>query len=138
MACEAVGGDLLDLLARLAVVGGLVQEHQRQVLDDDQVLAQAVVQFGGDAFALRLLRIDQLAREGLLRGLRALQLRDAVSDRRARRPRRRRARPASETTTCGKTAAARRRADSVPSVFQTPSLLAAITLKVYSPGGRCE
>ena len=26
----------------------------------------------------------------------------------------------------------------LPSVFQTPSLLAAITLKVYSPGGRYE
>ena len=62
---------------------GLLVRHsqrieQRAVFDDQQILAQAVVQFGGDAFALGLLRFDQLAREGLLRGLSPFQLRDAV------------------------------------------------------------
>ena len=51
----------------------------RPVLDDEQILAQAVVQFGGDALALVFLRFDQLARKGLLRRLRPFQLRDAGS-----------------------------------------------------------
>jgi hypothetical protein len=58
----------------------LVRHNQRLelrvVFDDQQILAQAVVQFGGDAFALALLRFEQLARKGLLRGLSPFELRD--------------------------------------------------------------
>src|SRR5262245_51238592 len=56
----------------------LREAEQRAVLDDQQVLTQAVVQFGGDAFALAFLRFDQLARKCLLRGLSPFKLRDAV------------------------------------------------------------
>ncbi|MCG3159368.1 MAG: hypothetical protein JMDDDDMK_00354 [Acidobacteria bacterium] len=54
-----------------------MQAEERAVANDRQALAQPVVQFGGDPFALPFLRFDQPAREGLLRGVRPFQLRDA-------------------------------------------------------------
>ena len=56
----------------------IVRIPQRAVSDDQQILSQAVVQFGGDPFAFAFLRLDQLLREGLLRGLRLLQPPDVV------------------------------------------------------------
>ena len=53
------------------------QAEQRAVADDDQRLADAVVQLARDALALGLLRLEQAPREGVLLGPPALQARDA-------------------------------------------------------------
>ena len=53
---------------------GVPARHRAEkcaVLDDQQVLSEAVVQLGGDALPLRLLRGDQLLCEALVRGLAA-------------------------------------------------------------------
>ena len=122
--------ELIELRPRLVRPARSSHCSMRAVFDDQQILAQAVVQFGGDAFALSLLRFDQLAREGLLRGLPPFELRDAVFEsgqrlRRSTASARKRQKPPG---------AIKRRqhdnaADVAPLLFQTPSLLAAITLE---------
>ena len=87
-----IGRDLADFVDRLRNSRGnigqllrssrrilwLQQPEQRSVLDHQQILPQPIVQFGSDAFPLGFLRLDQLLREGLLRGLTLFQLIDAV------------------------------------------------------------
>src|SRR5262249_34313116 len=71
-------GNLFELLEGPRAIAGVAEAQRRAVLDDDEALIQAVVQLGGNALALGFLRGDQLAREGLLPGLCALELSDAV------------------------------------------------------------
>src|SRR4029453_18479750 len=70
--------DLVELLARL-LVRLRQRSQQRAVLDDEQVLTQAVVQLRGNALTLTFLRFDQLPRKRLLRRLRPPHLSDAIS-----------------------------------------------------------
>src|SRR5262249_31262247 len=52
-------------------------EEKSQVLDDHQALAEAVVEFGGDALSFVFLRGDELAGECLLLGMLAFELQHA-------------------------------------------------------------
>jgi hypothetical protein len=58
--------DLVDLLAGLLAIVHRAQREHRPVLDDDQGLAQAVVQLGRDALPFGLLRLDEPPGECLL------------------------------------------------------------------------
>src|SRR5215204_1362028 len=69
--------DFVELFEGPLVLSGPAQAQRRAVLDDGEALPDAVVQLGGDALALRLLRADELAREGRLRRPLPLQVRDA-------------------------------------------------------------
>src|SRR5262249_57802199 len=60
-------GNLLHLVERALMIVRRLETEQRAVADDGQRLAQAVVELGGDALSLTLLRFDQPAREALLR-----------------------------------------------------------------------
>jgi hypothetical protein len=51
-------GDLLELPVGAGFAAGGPQSEQGAVFDDDQALAQAVVQFRRDAFSLGLLRFE--------------------------------------------------------------------------------
>src|SRR5262245_12675782 len=57
-----------------------VQTDKRPVLHDQKVLAQAVVQFSGDALALVLLRFDEASRECFTLSMPPLQTMHATPD----------------------------------------------------------
>ena len=63
--------------------------EQREILDYHKALSEAVVQLGGNALALVLLRSDQLAGESMLQGLHLPKPGYAIAPRRGDDPRRR-------------------------------------------------
>ena len=70
-------GNLVERFFRRFLAIEAIQSQYSPVLNDQQLLAQAVVQFAGNAFALSLLGRNQLARESLLRCIGPMKLRDA-------------------------------------------------------------